>query len=110
MSIPSSRQAPRIVVPAATLTARPSIVSSTAGGGSSTGAVGGLDGLCTARKQLDVGDARGQQLAHQVEETRAGLGREAAEGNAAELLAETFDIVRMRVADAANRVLNRVNG
>src|SRR5262249_9681222 len=64
---------------------------------------GGLDRLGSAREQLDVRDAFRQQLADQIEKTCTGLGREAAEGAAAELLAETFDIVGMTMADTADR-------
>ncbi len=64
---------------------------------------GGLDRLGAAREQLDVGDALRQELADQVEKARAILGREAAEGDAAELLGEASDVVRMGVADAADR-------
>ena len=63
---------------------------------------GSLDGLRAAREELDVRDAFGQQLADQIEKTRTGLGREAAEGDTTELLVETFDVVRMRVADTAD--------
>src|SRR5262249_12955526 len=66
-------------------------------------AEGGLDGLRATRKQLDVRNAFGQQLADQVEEAGTGLGREAAEGEMAELLVETFQIMRMTVSDAADR-------
>src|SRR6266403_2469402 len=64
---------------------------------------GSLDGLRAAREELDVRDAFGQQLADQIEKTCTGLGCEAAEGDTTELFVETFDVVRMRVADTADR-------
>src|SRR5258708_6534226 len=63
---------------------------------------GSLDGLRAAREELDMRDAFGQQLADQIEKTCTGLSREAAEGDTTELLVETFDVVRMRVADTAD--------
>jgi hypothetical protein len=63
---------------------------------------GGLDRLCAARKQLDVCDAFRQQSTHQVEKIGAGLGREAAERNAFELLLYAFDIVGVAMTETAD--------
>ena len=63
----------------------------------------GLDGFGATGIELQMRDAFGQQLAYQIDEGRAGLGSEAAEASAGELLVETLDIVRMTMPDAANR-------
>ena len=45
----------------------------------------------------------GNRLRDEIEKFRAGLGCEAAEGDALELLPETLDVVGMAVAEAADR-------
>src|SRR5215831_17824707 len=60
---------------------------------------GGLDRLRAARKQVHVRDAFGQQSADQIEKSCTGLGREAAEGDTAELFIETLDVMRVIVPD-----------
>src|SRR6266853_1043454 len=65
-------------------------------------AKGRLDRLGAAREQLNVGDTFGQHAADQLEETDAGVGREAAKGDALELLFETLHIMWMAVAEAAD--------
>ena len=62
-------------------------------------AEGGLDRLCAAREQLDVGDPFRQQAADQIEKARPRFGRETAEGDALELLLKALNVVRMAVAD-----------
>src|SRR2546430_9651499 len=64
---------------------------------------GSLDGFSAAREQLDVRDAFGQQLAYQLKKVCTGVGRKAAKSKTSELFAQTFDVIRMAVADAANR-------
>src|SRR5262249_10259002 len=64
---------------------------------------GRFDSFRAAGKELDVGDACRQQIADELEEPGAGLGREAAEGGARELLADALDVMGMAVADAADR-------
>src|SRR5262249_21548951 len=59
-------------------------------------------GFRAAGKKLDVGDVCRQQIADELEKAGAGLGREAAEGCARELLADALDVVGMTVADAAD--------
>src|SRR6266705_1900620 len=61
-----------------------------------------LDRLGAAREQLNVGDTFGQHAADQLKETGAGVGREAAKGNAVELLCETLHIMWMAVAQTAD--------
>src|SRR5208282_2946498 len=64
---------------------------------------GGLDRLRAAREQLGMGDSLREQPGDQIEKTGAVLSREAAEGDAIELLLETLDVVRMAMAETADR-------
>ena len=52
--MPWARQAPRIVVPAGTVTAAPSMVSSIGGGASTTGAAGGFDARAGGVSRMSV--------------------------------------------------------
>ena len=63
----------------------------------------GLHRLRATREELDPGEALGRHLRHQLEEAGAGLGGEAAEGQALRLALERLDVVRVAVADAAHR-------
>ena len=64
---------------------------------------GRLDGLRAAGKKLNVRNALRQQVTDKLEEACAGLGREAAERRARELLADAFDVMGVAVTDAAHR-------
>ena len=64
---------------------------------------GRLDRFRAAREKLEVRDPLRQRRGDAAEELRARFGREAAEGDAFELLLEPRDIARMRVAEAADR-------
>src|SRR5512144_1770899 len=63
----------------------------------------GLHRLRAAREELDAREALRSDLRHQLEEARAGLGGEAAEGEPLRLALERLDVVRVAVADAADR-------
>ena len=62
-----------------------------------------LDRFRAAREKLEMGDPLRQRRGDALKELRARFGREAAEGDALDLLLEPGDKARMRVAEAANR-------
>ena len=64
-------------------------------------AEGRLDRLGSAREELDARQPRRRDAAEEVQELRADLGREAAEGQLRGLLLERLDVVRVAVADAS---------
>ncbi len=63
----------------------------------------GLDGLRSAREELDAGQAGRRHASEQVQELRADLRREAAEGQSLRLILQSLHVVRMAVPDAADR-------
>src|SRR5262249_3524099 len=63
----------------------------------------GLDGLGPARDHLDAPEALRRDGGHELENLRAGLGGEAAEGDPLDLALGRLDVMRMTVADAAHR-------